>query len=242
MMKVVRYTQRGKGEHEMEVQQGGASHVLERGTTIAALAVLGVAGPIIFAVVALVQSVLRQDHSLVEHPISALAAGTSGWVQNVNFLLFGLLMIAFAVGLHLAVRPSRWGWVGLAFLVLSGMGLMWGGVFPSTDSTGAFDENRVLHIPGFILTFLGGGIGLVVMSRRMARDPRWKSVATYALATGITMLVLILVGGGLVRPPGAPLHAWFGLFQWVLLAVWFPCTIILALRLLRMVRAADVPR
>jgi hypothetical protein len=54
----------------MEVRQGGASQALERGSMIA--------GPIIFAVVALVQSVLRQDHSLVEHPISALAAGTSG--------------------------------------------------------------------------------------------------------------------------------------------------------------------
>jgi hypothetical membrane protein len=226
----------------MEVREGETGHVLERGSMIAALAAAGIAGPIIFGVVGLVQSVLRQDHSLVEHPISALAAGNSGWVQNVNFLLFGLLMIAFAVGLHLGVRPSRSGWVGLAFLVLSGIGLMWGGLFPATDSAGAFDENRVLHIPGFIMTFLGGGIGLVVISRRMARDPRWKSVATYALATGITMLVLILVGGGLVRPPGAPLHAWFGLFQWVLLAVWFPCTIILALRLLRMVRAADVPR
>ena len=226
----------------MEVRQGGASHVLERHQVIATLAAAGIAGPIIFGVVGLVQSVLRQDHNLVAHPISALAAGPSGWVQNVNFLLFGLLMIAYAVGLHLGVRPSRWGVVGVAFLVLSGIGLVWGGVFPATDSAGAFDENRVLHIPGFIMTFLGGGIGLVVISRRMARDPRWKSVATYALATGITMLVLILVGGGLVRPPGAPLHAWFGLFQWVLLAVWFPCTIILALRLLRLVRAADVPR
>ena len=228
----------------MEVRQvgEGANHVLERRSAIAALAVAGIAGPIIFAVVALVQSVLRQDHSLVENPISALAAGTSGWVQNVNFLLFGLLMIAYAIGLHLGVRPGRWSVVGFAFLVLSGIGLMWGGAFPVTDSTGAFDESRVLHIPGFIMTFLGGGIGLIAMSRRMARDPRWKSVATYALVTGIAMLVLILVGGGLVRPPGAPLHAWLGLFQWVLLAVWFPCTIILALRLLRLARAADVSR
>jgi hypothetical membrane protein len=226
----------------MEVRQGGANHVLERHPVIAALAAAGIAGPIIFAVVALVHSLLRQDHNLVAHPISALAADPSGWVQDVNFLLFGLLMIAYAVGLHLGVRPSRWGVVGFAFLVLSGIGLMWGGVFPATDATGAFDENRVLHIPGFIMTFLGGGIGLIVMSWRMARDPRWQSVATYTLAVGIAMLVLILVGGGLVRPPGAPLHEWLGLFQWVLLAVWFPCTIILALRLLRLARAADVPR
>jgi hypothetical membrane protein len=226
----------------MEVRQGGADHALERRSVIGLLAAAGIAGPAIFALVALVQSVLRQDHSLVQHPVSALAAGPSGWIQNVNFLLFGSLMIAYAVGLHLGVRQSRWGWVGLVFLVLSGIGLVWGGVFPATDATGAFDENRLLHIPGFIMTFLGGGIGLVVMSRPMARDVRWQSVGTYALVTGISILVLILVGGGLVRPPGAPLHAWFGLFQWVLLAVWFPCTIILALRLLRLARAADVPR
>src|SRR5918995_7405892 len=220
----------------------GTAHGLEHRSVIAALAAAGIAGPLIFAVVALVHSLLRPDHSFVTHPISALAAGPSGWVQNVNFLVFGLLMIAYAVGLHLGVRPSRAGVVGFAFLVLSGIGLIWGGVFRATDATGAFDGTRVLHIPGFIMTFLGGGIGLIAMSRRIARDPRWQSVATYALATGIAMLVLILVGGTLVRPPGAPLHAWFGLFQWVLLAVWFPCTIILALKLLRLARAADVPR
>ncbi|MDQ3966626.1 MAG: DUF998 domain-containing protein, partial [Actinomycetota bacterium] len=164
---------------------------LERRSVIAALAAAGIAGPVMFAMVALVHSLLRQDHNLVEHPISALAAGTSGWVQNVNFLLFGLLMIAYAIGLHLGVRPGRAGVVGFAFLVLSGIGLMWGGVFPATDATGTFDEDRLLHIPGFIMTFLGGGIGLIVMSRRMGSDPRWQSVATYALVTGIAMLTLI---------------------------------------------------
>ncbi len=216
-----------------------AAHVVERRLLITVMAAAGIAGPIMFAVVALVQSLLRGDHSLVTMPISALAAGPSGWVQDVNFLVFGSLMIAYAIGLHLGVRPARWGMVGLAFLVLSGVGLVWVGLFPATDATGAFQENRVLHIPGFIVTFLGAAIGLIMMSRRMARDLRWQSFATYALVTGIAMLVLFLAGGGLVRPPGAPLHAWFGFFQWVLLAVWFPCTIILAFRLLRVARAAD---
>ena len=215
---------------------------LERRSVIAALAAAGIAGPVMFAVVALVQSLLRPEHSLVSDPISALAAGPSGWVQDVNFFVLGSLMIAYAIGLHLGVRPTRWGVVGLAFLVLSGVGLVWAGLFPATDATGAPQNDRILHIVVFPITFLGAGSGLIVMSRRMAGDPGWQRLATYALATGITVLLLLLVGAGLVLPPGAPLHPWWGLFQWILLAVWFPCTVVLALRLLRVTRVADAPR
>ncbi len=73
----------------------------------------------------------------------------------------------------------------------------------------------------------------------MARAPRWQSLATYALATDIAMLVLVVAGGAFVRPPGAPLHQWLGLFQWLLLAMWFPCIVVLALRLLHAARSAD---
>ena len=219
-----------------------AGDALERRSVIAALAAAGIAGPVMFAVVALVQSLLRPEHSLVADPISALAAGPSGWVQDVNFFVFGSLMIAYAIGLHLGVRPTRWGVVGLAFLVLSGVGLVWAGLFPATDATGAPQNDRILHIVVFPITFLGAGSGLIVMSRRMAGDPGWQRLATYALATGITVLLLLLVGAGLVLPPGAPLHPWWGLFQWILLAVWFPCTVVLALRLLRVTRVADAPR
>ena len=219
-----------------------AGDALERRSVIAALAAAGIAGPVMFAVVALVQSLLRPEHSLVADPISALAAGPSGWVQDVNFFVFGSLMIAYAIGLHFGVRPTRWGVVGLAFLVLSGVGLVWAGLFPATDATGAPQDDRILHIVVFPITFLGAGSGLIVMSRRMAGDPRWQRLATYALATGIAVLLLLLVGAGLVRPPGAPLHPWWGLFQWILLAVWFPCTVVLALRLLRLTRVADAPR
>jgi hypothetical protein len=92
------------------------------------------------------------------------------------------------------------------------------------------------------MTFLGAGIGLIVMARRMLGDSRWRYLSTYVLATGTTVLLLLLAGGGLVRPPGAPLHLWWGLFQWVLLAVWFPCTVALSLRLLRVAKTAETPR
>ena len=227
---------------EQHSRPPAGDRALKRSSVIAGLAIAGIVGPSMFVVVALVQSLLRPEHSLVADPISALAAGPSGWVQDVNFLLFGSLMIAYAIGLHLGVRPTRWGVLGLAFLVLSGIGLVWAGLFPATDATGASQDDRVLHIVAFPMTFLGAGIGLIVMSRRMAGDPRWRSIATYALATGIAVLILLLAGVGLVRVPAAPLHPWWGLFQWVLLAVWLPCMIVLALRLVRVARAADAPR
>ena len=55
----------------------GVARGLERRSVIAALACAGIAGPLIFAVAALMQSLLREDHSLVSLPISALAAGPS---------------------------------------------------------------------------------------------------------------------------------------------------------------------
>jgi hypothetical protein len=72
-----------------------AAHDLEeRRSVIAVLAVAGIVGPILFIVVAIVHSLLRSDHSLVALPISALATGPSGWVQNVNFVITGLLFVA----------------------------------------------------------------------------------------------------------------------------------------------------
>ncbi|MDP8932423.1 MAG: DUF998 domain-containing protein [Actinomycetota bacterium] len=227
----------------MEVRQvgEGADHILERRSVIAALAAAGIVGPVIFAVVVLVQSLLHPDYSQVALPISALAAWPGGWVQNVNFVVFGLLMIAYAIGLRLGVRPSRAGVIGPALLVLSGVGLMIAGVFPWRDVGGDFIV-PVGHLLGAFLSFLGAGTGLIVISRRMAGDPRWRSVATYALASGIAIVVLFVATFALVIPPDAPLHAWGGLVQRVTIAVWLPCTVVLALRLLRVARATDAPR
>jgi hypothetical protein len=68
---------------------------------------------------------------------------------------------------------------------------------------------------------------------RLAGDARWRSVAAYALASGIVIVVLFIVFGALAEQPGAPLHPRMGLFQLVLVAVWFSCTVVLSLELLR---------
>jgi len=234
---------REKGEHRVGVRQAGegADYGLERRQVIAALAVAGIAGPLTFLLVVLVQSLLHPDYSQVALPISALAAWPGGWVQNVNFIVFGLLMIAYAIGLHLGVRPSRVGVIGPALLMLSGVGLIVAGLFPWRDIDGDFIVPAG-HLLGALLSFLGAGTGFIVVSRRMAADPRWRSVATYALASGIAIAILFVATFALVIPPEAPLHSWGGLVQRVTIVVWFACTVILALRLLYLARAAHTSR
>jgi hypothetical protein len=169
------------------------AHGLERRSVIAALAVAGIVGPILFTVAFVVQGLFRLgEYSPVAEVVSALEAGPWGWVQQVNFVVFGLLTVAFAVGLHLGLRPSRWGVIGPSLLVLSGMALVWAAVFPLREDAAGLIYDLGLHIVGGVTYFLSSAFGLIVVSRRLAADPRWRHLAGYALITGITALALFV--------------------------------------------------
>jgi len=166
----------------------------------------------------------------VQLPISALSAWPWGWLQNLNFFVFGLLMIAFAVDLHRGMRSYRRGIIGPVLLVLSGIGVLIAGAFPWQRVGGEFIVPAG-HLAGAALTFLGAGTGLIAISRRMTSDRRWRSVASYVLASGVTIVALFLLIMGFARTEDAPLHPWVGLLQRLILAAWFPCIILLGLRL-----------
>jgi hypothetical membrane protein len=200
---------------------------------MAKLAVAGIAAPILFTALVVIQGLLQPDYSHIVMPISALAVWPYGWIQNANFYVFGSLMTATAIGRHRGMRPSRAGVVGPGILMLSGVGLMLAGVFPMIkDASGAIVEPPG-HAVASILAFLGAGIGLALMSGRMSRDPAWQSLSDYTRACGIAIVILFMVMASFAVADDAPLHSWFGLLQRVVLAVWLPCTIVLAARLLR---------
>ena len=67
-----------------------------------------IAGPL-FVGVAAVQVLNRDGFNLARHPLSLLSLGAFGWVQITNFVLAGLLPIAFAVGMWFVLHPGRAG-------------------------------------------------------------------------------------------------------------------------------------
>lgn len=55
--------------------------------------------------VVILRGLLQPDYSHVVMPVSALAVWPHGWIQNVNFYVFGLLMIATPWGRTLECVP-----------------------------------------------------------------------------------------------------------------------------------------
>jgi uncharacterized protein DUF998 len=66
------------------------------------------AGPF-FVAVAGVQVATRDGFDLARHLLSLLSLGDLGWIQIGNFVVSGLLSIAFAVGMRRALHPGRAG-------------------------------------------------------------------------------------------------------------------------------------
>jgi len=192
----------------------------------------GMVGPALFAVVFILQNVVRTDDDAIAEPVSALSIGEYGWVQRLNFFVFGVLLLVFAAALHRGVASSRLGWVGPTLLSVAGAGL-----FVATTFSLARDETGAIYDPSFhqvggMMFFGGTALGLVALSRRLARDPQWRNLSRYCLGAGIASIAGGVVMNGLAIPDDAPLHGGAGLIQRIIvLAFIFPALITLGHRL-----------
>ncbi len=152
-----------------------------------------VAGPWFLVVVAL-QEATRTGFDPGRHPLSLLSLGGLGWLQVTNFVVTGLLNLAFAAGLRR--RRMRAGALPLAG---HGFGLIVAGVFvrdpgngypPGIPAPVAASWHHVLHGAGAVLAF-GSLIGAcAVFARRFAvRGNRgW---AGYCGGTGVALAALL---------------------------------------------------
>lgn len=224
--------------HNFTASVPADSRPTSRARTVSAAGAAGIAGPVIFTVVWVVQELFRlEEYSPITEPVSALAAGPNGWVQSVDFALFGVLTLVFAGGLHLGVRRSRAGVVGPAFIGLSGFGLLLAAAFPLREDAAGVTYDPGGHVIAGTTFFLCSALGLIVVSRRLAHDPRWRGLATYTLVAGSLGVAAYPLMGVFVVPDDAGLHPYFGLAQrLVVLGIIFPCWVLLARRLLQVAR------
>jgi hypothetical membrane protein len=67
----------------------------------------GVIGPLLFINVFLIEGATRPGYSAWRHSVSQLSLGEQGWINSVNIIVCGLLMLCFAIGLRLVLRSGK---------------------------------------------------------------------------------------------------------------------------------------
>ncbi|TDO68191.1 uncharacterized protein DUF998 [Kribbella sp. VKM Ac-2571] len=190
-----------------------------------------VAGPLFVAVFLLEGAFKGSGYDALRHPVSSLELGSHGWIQVANFLVAGVLTVAFAAGVW---RPGFR--AGAVLIGVWGVGLLGAGAFTTdpvsgfpvgTPAVAAYTTSGGLH-DGFSLpAFVALGAAQVLLSR--SGDRRW---LTYSLLSATTYLgCFALAGAGFRQVSG--LVEVGGLFQRLSVIIGWGWTVALALKLLR---------
>jgi hypothetical protein len=164
----------------------------------------GTAGGLVFTGVYLAEGATRAGYRSLAQPISALSLGPGGWVQQANFIVFGVLVCLSAVGWRAALAPGR-GAVAFPLLrVIAGVGLVMDGIF-SQDPSGGYPPGAraggpptvhgQLHTLFAVITITALAAGCFVLARRFAAEPGWRRWAVFALAAGVATIVFIAAFG-----------------------------------------------
>lgn len=145
---------------------------------------------VVFWVVVVVLGVLTPGYNPVMEFISTLGAVGASYaaVQRLNFVLLGISLIAFAVGLHRWNGASRRPGMGTLLMALSGLGVVGAGLFQS-DPAAPNSTTNLVHDATTGLSLLAGIAGVTLISRRLDRDSRWPRHPFATSATVVTLLV-----------------------------------------------------
>src|SRR5579884_1312186 len=208
------------GDHPAGQRAAPTAH--ERATTrrlptvYRALLLCAVAGSILFTGTYLVAGTVRPGYDAWRQPISALSHGPGGWVQAVNFVVFGLLIAGSTVGWRAALAPGLGATAIPALKGLTALALIVDGFFPQDPANGyppgvaapaTPTLHGTIHLAGAFVAIITLAAACFVFAARFAREPRWHAWVPIAALTGIFTIVFIAAFGAMTA------HGPAGLFE-----------------------------
>jgi Protein of unknown function (DUF998) len=199
-----------------------------------------IAGPL-FIIIFLVEGATRANYNPLRHPVSSLALGDFGWMQVVNFILAGFLMLAFALGLRLILRDQKGSFWGPLLVGIWGIGLLGAGLF-LTDPVSGYPpgtpdlllnptEHGELHDQISLLGFLALTVACFIFCYHFVTrgEQGW---ALYSAITGILFPIGMILAS-VAFSQNASLVAFGGLIQRVTVTIGWIWLSLLSVHLLK---------
>ena len=201
----------------------------------------GIIGGPLFVVMFFIEGATRADYDPLRHPVSSLALGDWGWTQTANFIVAGLLILAFAVGLRRTFRLPEGSTWGPLLVGVWAIGLLGAGIFvtdpvsgypPETpDRLSGHSWHGALHDLFSLIAFVALAAACFVFAHRFAARGE-RGWVIYSIVTGAVFTVgFVLSSAGFGQ--AEDLVDLAGLFQRIAVIAGFGWLTLLAIYSLR---------
>ena len=195
------------------------------------LAICGIVGPILYAVVLITLGSLEPHYSHLSQSMSELGAVDARYnliMNTAGFPLLGLLLIAFAIGLDRSIDKGRLSKIGPALVVVSGIALIMTGIFRCDPGCEDVTIIGKTHSAFAIIAALAMTLALLAIAPRLWGDDRWRSYVAYTMWTAVITLLVSAVYGFDV------FESWEGALQRIAMALPLIWVEVMSIRLLRL--------
>ena len=153
-------------------------------------------GGVLFALTFLVLGAMAPGYDSLRETISALEFTTIGFAQRINFLVFGLMLMAFALALRRELGAGRGALLIATFQCLAGVGVAGDAIF----------IHDPLHFLCDLIAFNSALVVLFLFAWRFSGDSRWKGWTAYSILTALLMMAF-LTAFGVANHLGGPAGA-----------------------------------
>ena len=132
----------------------------------------------VFIVSFFVQGLFKERYSALRYSISSLAIGHNGYVQMVSFLITGLLIFLFAVGVFYKLKSRL---IGLLFSMVA-IGLIASGIF-TTDPVYGYPADKPFIYREFTLHGKLHTLFSLLVFNRILRQPQYTDLHSFLFVT-----------------------------------------------------------
>lgn len=198
----------------------------------------GVIGPSLFLLTFMIEGWLRPDYNAFEMFISALSLGSHGWIQILNFMVFGVLLFIFSRGVAAEFPSGKASRGGLIILTIIAICYFLSGPFvmdPANTPRDQMTFHGTMHGIFGAIVFTLMPICCFVYLRRFRDDPDWRFLQWWTLALGIISALGVIILTVATKSPATQgiFNNWLGLVQRTAIVPFMIWIFIFALGLLR---------
>jgi len=198
----------------------------------------GMIAPSLFVLTFMIEGWLRPGYNPFEMFVSALSLGSRGWVQVLNFMVFGILLFIFSRGVAAEFPDGKASRGGLVILTIIAACYFLSGPFvmdpPNTPVKQVTFHGTMHGIFGAIVFMLMPTCCFVYL-RRFRDDPDWHFLQWWTLALGIISALGVILLTAATKSPATQsiFNHWQGLIQRIAIVPFMVWVFVFALGLLR---------